>query len=774
MNEQNNELHVEQERVHEVIRKIGGASHSLRQEMSGVTSDIINIRKTFWDDVKVNFDNADDALETHTSIKQQAELLAERERSHQHSHSKLKMLEKLTYSPYFGRIDFNEYGEEETDCIYIGVGSFYDEETNQFLVYDWRAPICSLYYDYALGRASFEAPNGVIEGDIDLKRQYVIRSGRIRSMFDTGVTIGDKLLQEVLGNNSDAHMKSIVATIQKEQNKIIRDEKHRILIVQGAAGSGKTSAALQRVAYLLYRYRDTLQASQILMFSPNPLFASYVSTVLPELGEENMEQATFQQFIDKKLDKTFQLEDPFTQMEYILSSSEDEAYRIRMEEIKFKASSDFMNVIDRYVDTLKQEGIVFKDIVFRNQIILSAEELATQFYSFDKSIRIPNRMQLLAQWMVKQLKKQQKIERSKQWVEEEIQLLDKEAYMEVYHELERKQSFKENTFDDYEKERNLLAAKVVAEHFKPLYRRVKRLRFIDTLAIYKRLFQDVKEEKVPSCWRSICANSIRRLDEKELSYEDATAYLYLKEALEGLSRNTSVRHLFIDEAQDYSPFQLGYLKKIFPHCKMTLLGDLHQTIHMQAMQTNFLTGDSLFEKEETETIVLKRSYRSTKQIIDFTRAFIQGGSEIEPFNREGKKPILIKTRQEELIETVHKQVEELKNRGHETIAIICKTAKETKEAYEELREKLALRMIEKETTSFEQGVLVIPSYLAKGMEFDAVVIYNASDECYGRENERNLFYTVCTRAMHELVMCYTGEMNLFLAEIPAMLYEHEG
>ncbi|GGE59576.1 RNA polymerase recycling motor HelD [Priestia taiwanensis] len=745
------ELKIEQERVYDVIEKIERTSNDLRDKMQNVASDIIHIRKNFWEDVRVNFDNADDALETHMSLRQQTELLSERERSHQHSNSRLRVLEKLTYTPYFGRIDFLEEGEKDVDCLYIGIGSFHDEETDQFLVYDWRAPICSLYYDSSLGHASFKAPNGTIEGDIQLKRQYVIRNGQIRSMFDTGVTIGDEILQEVLGNNSDAHMKSIVATIQKEQNKIIRDEKHRILIVQGAAGSGKTSAALQRVAYLLYRYRDSLQADQILMFSPNPLFASYVSTVLPELGEENMQQATFQQFVGKKIEKHLHVEDPFSQMEDILSSPNN----AKVEEMQVKASMDFMHMIDKYVTQLQHDGIVFKDITFRGRTLLSAEQLTTEFYAMDHSTRIPNRMRLLAEWVMKELRMQERKERQEAWVEEEMQLLNKEDYMDAYHKTQES----DNEFTGYEQEQNLLAAQVVADHFKSLYKRVKRLRFVDSFETYKQLF--TRSTELP---KEMCDRSLGRLNENKLSYEDATAYLYVKEVIEGLGRNASVRHLFIDEAQDYSPFQLAYLKKLFPHCKMTLLGDLHQTIHIQAMQTNFLTGNALFDPSKTETIILKRSYRSTEQIIDFTRSLIPGGHEIEPFNRKGSKPLVVNTT------NIQQQVENLKKHGHGTIAIICKTEKETKEVYEEFGKSMSLSMIEKETTSLQQGVLVMPSYLAKGMEFDAVIVYDASN--YVGENERNLFYTVCTRAMHELVICYTGGMSDFLKEVPASLYEH--
>ena len=246
--------------------------------------------------------------------------MSERERSHRLLMQQWKSMNRLLPSPYFGRIDFQEDGLDFSEQIYIGVSSFVDEDGLSFLVYDWRTPIASLYYDYSPGAASYDTPGGRIEGTMELKRQYQIHDGQIRNMFDTSVTIGDELLQQVLGKGADSQMKSIVATIQKEQNAIIRNDKSRMLIVQGAAGSGKTSAALQRVAYLLYKHRERLKADQIVLFSPNPMFNSYVSTVLPELGEENMQQTTFQEYLDYWLGSTLRLEDPFDQIEYVLTA----------------------------------------------------------------------------------------------------------------------------------------------------------------------------------------------------------------------------------------------------------------------------------------------------------------------------------------------------------------------------------------------------------------------------------------------------------------------
>ncbi|PEB50460.1 helicase [Bacillus pseudomycoides] len=768
----------EQHRVKEVVGKIEKHMDTLKQYASASMKDVVQIRKHFWDDVTVNVDNAKEAVETAASIKQQAELLSEREQNHRHAYNQLKGLKRLQQSPYFGRIDFIEDGESSGESIYLGIHSFYDESTEQFLVYDWRAPISSLYYDYSLGRAKYVAPNETISGEMTLKRQYVIRNGQIISMFDTGVTIGDKLLQEVLGNNANTQMKSIVSTIQKEQNQIIRNETSRLLVVQGAAGSGKTSAALQRVAYLLYRYRDTLHAEQIVLFSPNSMFNSYVSTVLPELGEDNMKQTTFQEYLENHIEKKFELEDPFTQMEYVLTGTKERNYETRLDGIKYKASSDFIEVVDQYVAYLKQEGMLFKDIKFRGEIIISKEQIKERFYEFDASIRIPNRIKLISEWLLKELKQQEKIERKALWVEEEIQLLDKETYAKVYRKLQQKQEYSEGTFDDFEREQNMLAAIVVKEHFKPLRRRVKKLQFIHTPALYIQLFKDpqfakqlVEENKLPQRWNEICKETIEKIQRFYMSYEDATPYLYMKDQLEELQRNTSVQHIFIDEAQDYSAFQYAFLKRIFPHTKMTILGDFNQTIYEHASENEFSQLSALYGEELSEKIILTRSYRSTKQIIEFTKQLITDGEEIEPFQREGKQPTIQEVEEGEAHhKKIVEQIERLQQNGHKTIAVICKTAEESEAAYHVLQKSLQVRLIKKETSSFDTGILIIPSYLSKGVEFDAVIIYDASKRKYSRESERKLFYTACTRAMHELYIYSVGEMNAFLQSVSRDTY----
>lgn len=768
---QNKDWLIEQERVKQVVKEIVKKENKLFRNAGKIGSDVLEIRKTFWEDVTVNLDEPDDIIETAASIKQQAELLSERERSHKQLDKQLKIMDRLKYSPYFGRIDFLEEGEKESERVYLGIASLMDGADENFLIYDWRAPVSSLYYDYSPGPAQYKTLDGNIEGEMTLKRQFIIRAAEIKGMFDTGITIGDEMLQEVLGNNASTQMKSIVATIQREQNQIIRNERSKILIVQGVAGSGKTSAAMQRVAYLLYRYRDTLKSENIMLFSPNPLFNSYVATVLPELGEENMQQATFMEYLHHRLDHQFDVEDPFTQMEYLLNGETDSDYQIRVDAIRYKASLEFKHLIDRYASSLSNQGLLFRDLIFRGDILFSKKEIHDYFYSLDKNFSIPNRLQLVKEWLIKELKRAVKRERTRGWVEEEIQFLEKEDYVDAFKQLQERKQFNENTFDDFEREQRLLAEMVVKEKFKPLFARVKHLKFIDMPAIYRQLFDTVpgKADNLPSNWKLISKQTVAKINNLEIPYEDATPYVYLNDLIEGRKSNTSIRHIFIDEAQDYTPFQFAFIQKLFPYSKMTLLGDFNQAIFSGATGAETVLTDIGREDEEIETFVLTKTYRSTKEIVEFTSALLDEGDSIVPFNRRGRKPVLEQTDRGKLNWSVLEKIKDFKNQGHKTIAVICRTAMESKEVHKALKNEVALHLIEKGTISYEQGILVIPSYLAKGIEFDAVILFDCSR--YIRESERKLFYTVCTRAMHELYMFATGPISPLIADINTDTYE---
>lgn len=780
MNEKDSEWMEEQKRVDQVIAKVKKKKAELRAESGEVQKEIIEIRRNFWDDVTVNLDDAMEAMETATSLRQQAEVLSERERRVQHADRQLELLQKLEYSPYFGRIDFQEEGEPELEKIYLGVGSYYDEEREEFLVYDWRAPISSLYYDFPPGPAVYETPSGPIKGTLERKRQFVIKKGKIESLFDTGVTIGDELLQEILGNQANTKMKSIVATIQREQNQIIRDHRSNIIIVQGAAGSGKTSAALQRVAYLLYRHRGHLRADQIILFSPNSMFNSYISTVLPELGEENIQQTTFQEYLEKKLGKTFQIEDPFDQMEFVLGNV-TKGYHTRRKGICYKASQAYFDLLETYIELLAERDMIFHDICFRGRTYLSAQEIATYFYGLKEITKIPNRLEQTQAWILEKIAKWEQEEQMKPWVEEEMNYVDEETYNRVYRQLQKRRRKTNESFQDFIQEKDELAKVIVNKHFAPLKRRVRQFAFVDIRTIYQQLFYKHPEllrwdSKItlPDKWEEIRRQTIAMLDQGELFYEDATPYLYLKARLEGFHTNNTIRHLFIDEAQDYSPFQFAVLRRLFPRSKITILGDFNQAIypHTEGMRDPFASLHVLFHDVEIKRYDLLKSYRSTMEIMMFARQLVKAEKEIIPFERRGKKPTLfIHKEEKERFKAMAKQILQLQKEGNETIAILCKTAQEVKGVYQNLsnEHKIPAQRLHKDSISFHRGVVVLPAYLAKGIEFDVVLVADASK--YQNEWERKLFYTACTRAMHELYLYAKDDTNPFLREVSTTSYQ---
>ncbi|WP_019638146.1 RNA polymerase recycling motor HelD [Paenibacillus fonticola] len=759
----------EQQRVDYVADQIEKRIDTLSREVAVVRDDVVGMRRDFWDEVTVNFSEADDVGETSTSLRQQSQVLSDRERSHLHASNALGKMKRLKQSPYFGRIDFAETGSA-AETIYLGIASLLEEGDENFLVYDWRAPISNLYYDGVPGPASYLTPSGVIEGTMSLKRQFVIHGRAIKLMFDTGVTIGDEMLQQVLSRSSDAQMKSIVATIQREQNRIIRNDRSRMLIVQGAAGSGKTSAALQRVAYLLYKHREHLNADQMILFSPNPMFNSYVATVLPELGEENMQQTTFQEYLEHRLGREFQLEDPFVQIEYVLSAEEDENYVHRISGIRYKSSPAYLEAVNRYKVWLEGKGMRFRPVRFQGKVVVDADAISRQFYDYDSAITLANRCELLKEWLLKEIAAFGKSELQEPWVEEQIQLLDSEDYQRAYQRMRRNQRKGGASFSDYEEEREILGRMVVSDRLKPLRRWVKALRFVDITELYIQLFNrpeviaGVGVEELPDDWHEISLQTVNKIKAGELFYEDATPFLYLKELVLGFHSNTDIRHVIIDEAQDYSPFQLFFLKRLFPRARMTALGDLNQAIYAHAsvlQQSASLT--ELYGNEESELIVLKQSYRSTREIVEFTKGMIAGGEEIVPFNRKGEKPLVrVFSDTDTLQQEIRRDLASLQSEGYETIAVICKTAGQSEQVYAALSSDIPVKLIKKTTLSFEKGIHIIPAYLAKGVEFDAVLIYDGSDRNYTREAERKLFYTACTRAMHLLHIYSAGAPSRFI------------
>lgn len=780
------DLRQEQERLDRIMETVTEQIAKLEDETSRQRQEVVEIRRNFWEDVTLNLDNFDDFLETIISLRQQAEVLSLNQSSHRLSSRRLSAMRRLKETPFFGRIDFTEEGTKEAERIYIGVSSLTDADGEHFLIYDWRTPVASVYYDYPPGPAEYDTPGGTIRGTLEEKRQYVIRNGVIESMFDTSLTIGDEILRLVLGQGANSHMRSIVSTIQQEQNRIIRHDRGRLLIVHGAAGSGKTSAALQRIAYLLYKYRGKLTADQILLLSPNAMFNSYVSTVLPELGEENMQQATFQEYLNHRLKGRLQVEDAYGQLEYVLTARPDDPDRTaRLAAIRFKASVRFFEALQAYRKSLDTAGMVFRSIRFRGAKVVTSQEMTDRFYGSHTSLKFANRLEKLAEWLSVRLDEAAEAALSEPWVQEEIELMSNEDYQRARVRLRKTLGAEDpvSAGDVWERETEALGRMIVRQKLQPLRQRIRNLQFIDFAGLYKQMFAVPEriapwlEDVLPEDWADICRLSVKMLEEGRLFYEDATPYLFLKELVLGFQTNLSIKHVLVDEAQDYSPFQFEFLKRLFPAARMTVLGDFNQAIFAHAGETDdfrMLTG--LYGPDETETVTLSRSYRSTRPLVEFTRSLLPGGHRIVPFDRDGEQPVLTQVPDHETLHrTIAAQAAELlRDRKDGTVAVICQSAAESAAAYEALRGLLDIKLVTAGSLEYEKGLVVLPAYLAKGIEFDAVLLYNASAQVYGDESLRRLFYTACTRAMHDLRMYSLGEPSPFLRGDKLFTFRNSG
>ncbi|MCG3087794.1 RNA polymerase recycling motor HelD [Sporosarcina cyprini] len=764
----------EQQRVTDVMELIQNKIRRLEKETSQRRDEVVSIRRHFWDEVKVNTDSFDDYLETIIGLRQEAQALSVSQSTHRQASKKLSTLRRMQDAPYFGRIDFLEEGFSSDEQIYIGISTLTNDSGEDFIIYDWRAPICSVYYDYQPGAAHYTTPGGVIRGELLKKWQYLIRGGVLQSLFDTSLTIGDEILQEVLGKGTDKQMHSIVATIQQEQNKIIRHDQGKLLIVHGAAGSGKTSAALQRIAYLLYKYRDTIKADQIILFSPNTMFNHYVANVLPELGEENMQQVTFQEYLDYRLGKQFTVENPYDQLEYVLTAAHSSSYYARVASIRLKASTPFFEAIEGYRHALETAGMSFKGVAFKGETIVSGEQIAEQFYEHDTAIRFHNRLEKLKDWLLQKIADFQETECTKPWVLEEIELLSNEEYHKARMLLAKKHGVQKEMMADFDVDPDELAQLIVRQRMKSLRKRVEAYDFIHMKEIYKQLFTSPEQIRqwydgeLIEEWPAICKETLTTINDGILLYEDATPFLLLQELILGFQSNRTIKHIVVDEAQDYSPFQFEYLRRLFPAAKMTVLGDFNQAIFAHARdRVDFQTLTGLYGAEQTEVVHLARSYRSTKPIIEFTRRLVPNGEEIIPFNRDGELPVLTQLESKEALHRhITSKVAELQSLGCQSIAIICKSAAESQNAFDALSHIEQIKFLKKGTMEYEQGVVVIPSYLAKGIEFEAVIIYNASEAVYGDESLQRIFYTACTRAMHYLYLYSVGEPTSLLHTIP--------
>ncbi|WP_125573859.1 RNA polymerase recycling motor HelD [Levilactobacillus huananensis] len=754
----------EQKHLDAVIAKIKVAETAAKKRIDSAEGDEAGIRKNFVNDLRIKTDSYEGLLETALSVRQQQQLLAERQNSWQHATTELSTLKRLEQKSYFARIDFQEGPTAKPETIYIGLGSFSDTP-DHFLIYDWRAPISSIYYDGELGNVSYQTPDGEQTVDVQLKRQFQIEDGTIVTLYDTDQTVTDQMLLSALSEHSDTKMKSIVTTIQKEQNRIIRDTHSDLLFVQGAAGSGKTAAILQRVAYLLYRYRGHLNAGQVMLFSPNQLFNDYIDQVLPELGEHNMVQMTYYQYAGRRL--------PKIEVE-TLAQRFGEVNTLAQKRIsRLKGSLTFFDAVTNYADHLEGRDMVFRNIKFKDKVFIDKEKIEEIYYGFNRNYHLANRLQATKEALIRILNRRISSEMRTKWVEETIEDLDREQLNALYGDDPRE-------FESADKEFQFLARKVVMKAFDPIRKAIVRARFLSINNQYVHMLRDMpnridlNEFNITAAdWQSSVDETIAKLKERHMQLVDTTPYLYLYDKMTGKEGERNMRYVFLDEIQDYNAFQLAFLKFSFPRARFTMLGDLNQAIFTKENSRTLLQElSTMFDPDKTKVVQLTQSYRSTQQVTDFTKHILKNGEAVTAFDREGELPtVTVASDEADGIAKVIAQVQR-NNAEDETTAIIGKDLEDCRRLSEELKaQDVAVTLIQSENQRLAPGVIVVPSFLAKGLEFDAVIVWQASASRYAAEDERQLLYTICSRAMHRLSLIAVVEPSPLLAGIPEDEYE---
>lgn len=752
---ENNEKELEQKHLDNIMEQIKEREKSLKKSIKSAEGEARELNSHFFDDVKLDYDGYSTSMETALSIHQQQQLLSEREHAWQHSAKQLDTVERLEKRPYFARVDFKENGEEKPETIYIGLGSFADKD-DHFLIYDWRAPISSIYYDGKLGKVTYNSPEGEITVDMTKKRQFMIEDGKIINMFDTNESIGDQMLLSVLSEKSSTQMKSIVTTIQREQNKIIRNTSADLLFVQGAAGSGKTSAILQRIAFLLYRYRGNLTSSDVIMFSPNQLFNDYIKNVLPEMGEQNMVQMTYWQFVARRL--------PGMNVENLFKQFEDQTADTNIS--KFKDSVNFFNLLTRYAKRLNKRGVIFKNIYFRDKKkpYFDKDKIKEIYYSFNENYNLANRIDATREELIKILNRKITPETKKAWVAHTIEGMSQQELNDLYDRPDQE-------FESEAKEEAFLGRKIVLAALKGVHKRILHNHFFNMRAQYLSFLRAVPKMVDLSKWDIDEDEWMKHVEEvknnfksHDIAMSDVSAYLYLYDLVTGRRTDYEMRYAFIDEIQDYTPFQLAYLKYNFPRAKFTMLGDLNQAIFTKDESRSLLKQISgLFDPEKTDVVQLTKSYRSTKELTNFTKQILRQGEKIEAFNRKGPKPVIWGRKTDEEAVAVLSNVLRDNEKHKMTTAVITKDLASAEFVHKMLADRSEkATLIATANQRLVDGTLIIPSYLAKGLEFDAVIMWGASKENYHRVDETQLVYTITSRAMYKLDIIYTGEKSPLL------------
>jgi DNA helicase-2/ATP-dependent DNA helicase PcrA len=748
-----NEKQLEQQHVTDTISLINMEKQLLLQQKNKASKDMEQQAKE-TSDYKIRTGSNESFYESVIEYRQHEQELLIKYNSLAAQEKRIKTLTTMSDSPYFARIDFKEEAEVET--LYLGIASLRDKEEETIII-DWRAPIANLYYEGELGEAYYEAVGEQLHVDLLLKRQFKIKEGTILSMVDTSEAINDDFLLEILDEASSTRMKNIVATIQKSQNQIIRDSQSKVMLIEGIAGSGKTSALLQRVAFILYHNRKWLDSEQVLLFSPNHLFTEYISTVLPSLGESGIPTQTFRSYIEQLL-PMLSLKEEVNREELFLSGDENQIERM-------KSGLHLVKRMARYTSAITDFGPLFRDLKLDGRIILSKEKIRGWYQETNTQLPMYQRMVLLQTKLLRKLGGLQNDERRQPWVKERVDTLIEEV-------------FENDPNMDYteEKEKKLrkkIAKQVVEKKFKKIERMIHRFRFVNSQKQYLHFLQNVPQNVLDEKgisqdqWLHSIKALRKDLINKEIPQEDAVLFFLLMKNLHPVDVEQKARYIFVDEMQDFAPAQVALLRQLYPKANMTFCGDLNQKVF--GNETIVTSIDQLFPQQPVTRFQLTTSYRSTKEITDFANHFLSQDDRVQTTTRFGKLPTIIKSKTPNhalnwLANHLTKTTEQAK---YWRTAIICKTKAECLSLYEQLSEFLHydVQVIIDEDDFMKRQLLIIPAYLAKGLEFDRVFAWNVNADTFSTDQDKLILYTICTRAMHELTLLSSEHPSTLLNNV---------
>lgn len=739
----NNNYSEEMKYLDEIINLLKYKFEYESNKLEDQKADLIESRREMWENTthsSADFDKLTDFNQYLSALQAQTFTYTELAK-------RISRYEKMLESPYFARIDFTEEGYDNTEKIYIGLFNLMDDKTHEIKVYDWRAPISSLYYRNEVGPVEYKAPAGLIKGIVSLKRQFKITKGKMEYFFDSNINILDEMLMVALSKNMTSKMKIIVETIQKQQDLIIRDLYNDLLVVQGVAGSGKSSVALHRIAYLMYQGLNLkLSANNVIVISPNPLFSKYISNVLPELGEENINEYTFENIFLKLFENKLSMKTKSENFEnIIIAENEDQRNFLRSYD-EFKGSFVFSKIIDRFIDYYEHKLITFEDVYYNGKII-EKRELSKAFLLSDKLDMTTAKKLKIIEGRILEKARDFRIDRRNK-IEKAVNKLNN-------HEFEIK-SFT-----------RVLAAK----EYKALTESLRKFTEFDSFEIYKKLFSDIntfkkisKNLELPENIDEIISYTNDALrDPYNIPYADGIALMYLKIKAEGCDLFSGIKQVVVDEAQDYYPIHYYILKYLYRYARFTIVGDINQSIEKNSDLSLYDDIVSIFNFNKSNKIFLNKSYRSSYEIGKFSAKLLDYDS-TEFFKRNEEEPTIIKSdNSSNLQNEIIKTIEKYKSESLNSIAVICKNKKEASNMYFKLSNKIKIKLIDYlDYESALEGTIILPVYLAKGLEFDAVVIYEANNKNYNTEYDKKLLYIACTRALHRLSLFYTGKLTKFL------------